>query len=53
MADVNFVLRESARLTAKEHKDNIAQATIEDVIKNMKSKSDKTKHTPGFRVNKD
>ena len=53
MADVNFVLRESARLTAKEHKDNITQATIEDVIKNMKSKSDKTKHTPGFRVNKD
>ena len=53
MADVDFVLRESARLTAKEHKDSISQDIIEQVIKSMKSKQDKTKHTPGFKVNKD
>jgi SpoVK/Ycf46/Vps4 family AAA+-type ATPase len=53
MADVDFVLRESARLTAKEHLDNISQETIDKVIKSYKSKSEKNKKTPGFRVNKD
>ena len=53
MADVDFVLRESARLTAKEHKDEITQETFENVIKSLKTKSDKPKNSPGFKINRD
>ena len=52
MADVDFVLRESARITAKEQLKEISQNTIEKVIKTLKSKSD-SKNTPGFKVKKD
>ena len=50
LADVNFVMRESARLTAKNHLESITQEYISDVINSLKSKSDK-KNTPGFKVN--
>ena len=52
MADVDFVLRESARLTAKEHLDSISQGSIDKAIKLLKTKAEK-KHTPGFKINKD
>ena len=53
MADVDFVLRESARLTAKDHLEKITQDTLEKVIKSVKAKSEKNKNTPGFKVNKE
>lgn len=52
MADVDFVLRESARLTAKQHLESISQDSIDKAVKSLKTKAEK-KHTPGFKIAKD
>ena len=49
LADVNYVMRESARITAKNHLTSISQSTISNVITSLKAKSDK-KNKPGFKI---
>ena len=50
MADVDFVLRESARITAKNHSKSITEDVISNVITKLIEKSEK-KNTPGFKMN--
>lgn len=52
MADTAFVIREAARLTAKNHLKVLKQSTFDSIIKSLKKDNTATKPTIGFNLKK-